>query len=46
MSALAQDRELVGDTNGHCGQREGARERREPLFIHCNVIVPAFGLLV
>src|SRR5262249_22075942 len=26
MSALAQDRELLGDTNGNCGQREGARD--------------------
>jgi len=26
MSALAQDRELLGDTNGNCGSREGARD--------------------
>jgi hypothetical protein len=26
MSALAQDRELLGDTNGNREQREGARD--------------------
>jgi hypothetical protein len=26
--------------------RERVRERLEHLFVHCNVIVPAFGLLV
>jgi len=26
MSALAQDRELLGDTKGNCGSREGARD--------------------
>jgi len=36
----------LSDTNGNCGRREGARERLEPLFVHCNVIVPVFGLLV
>jgi hypothetical protein len=46
MPALALYRELLGVTNGNCGQREGARGRREPLFVHSNVIVPAFGLLV
>jgi hypothetical protein len=46
MAALAQDCELSGDTNDSCGQRKRARERLEPLFVHCNVIVPAFGLLV
>jgi hypothetical protein len=46
MPALAQYCELLGGSNGNCGQREGARERREPPFVHCNVIVPAFGLLV
>ncbi len=46
MPARAPYRELFGDTNGNCGQREGARGRREPLFVHPNVIVAAFGLLV
>ena len=50
MPALAPYRELLGDPNGNCGQREGARGRREPLFLHSNVIVnvivAAFGLLV
>src|SRR5262249_15920096 len=42
MPAVAQDRGLLGE---NCGQRKGARERLNPL-VHCNVIVPAFGLLV
>ena len=50
MPALAPYRELLGDTEGGCRQREGARGRREPLFVHSNVIVnvivTAFGLLV
>ena len=51
MPALAPYRELLGDPNGNRGQREGARGRREPLFlhsnvVHSNVIVAAFGLLV
>jgi len=29
MPALAPYRELFGDTNGNCGQGEGARGRRE-----------------
>jgi len=37
---------FLRDTNGNCGRREGARERLEPLFVHCNVIVAVFGLLV
>jgi hypothetical protein len=42
MPALAQDHGLLGD---NCGQRRALVSGSKPL-VHCNVIVPAFGLLV